>query len=319
MGINSITSTNSMSVMQMTPTDLKDQKSKSIQNEITDVQQQMQKLSSESDLSENEKANERKKLQKEISGLNTELEQHQEELLRSQKRERLLAELRENEKSGKKDATEEELQSEEMSANAAGPKDLSSDKKQSAQPGTVVTQTIDGVVVLKEDASQGKGSDVDTENKETDEPRKETADETETKDADKDMTADSRPSGKEIHAMVSADASLQQAYRLGTIISRTSDGIAFLKEEIKEAEERGSDTEKKQAELKKMERQEQLAMAFQFSILGEANNTMKAAAEIDASAKDSSQTAAENNAYFNALNLSQEEQTSPQRFFVSFG
>ena len=77
--------------MQMTSADLKDHKSKNIQNEITEVQQQIQNLSSTEELSANEKADERKKLQKEKSSLDNELKQHQEELLRSQKREAMLA------------------------------------------------------------------------------------------------------------------------------------------------------------------------------------------------------------------------------------
>ena len=72
MEIGSITSAKTLTVTQVTPSVLKDQKSKSIQNEITEVRQQMQKLSSKEDLSAKEKTNERKKLQKEISGLTTE-------------------------------------------------------------------------------------------------------------------------------------------------------------------------------------------------------------------------------------------------------
>ena len=65
MGISSITSTNSMSAMQMAAPNLKDQKSKNIQSDITNAQQQMKKLSSKEDLSANEKTNERKKLRSE--------------------------------------------------------------------------------------------------------------------------------------------------------------------------------------------------------------------------------------------------------------
>ena len=75
MGIGGITSANSMSVMQMPSVDLKDHKSKNIQNEITEVQQQLQKLASTEELSANEKADERKKLQKEKSSLDNELKQ----------------------------------------------------------------------------------------------------------------------------------------------------------------------------------------------------------------------------------------------------
>lgn len=320
MGIGSITSTGSMSVMQMTTTDLKDQKSKSIQNEITDVQQQMQKLSSKEELSANEKANERKKLQKEISGLNTELKQHQEELLRSQKREQMLAELREDADPAEKEKSEDKISSNDTSPDTANSKKPSSDETQTAQPGDVITRNSDGVVILKEIVKQERNAEAGAEeNKQTDEIQEENADKVDTKTADNDTAADSRPSGKEIHALVSADTSLQQAGRLGTIIAKTSDGVAILKEEISQAKEQGIDTERKQAELDKMERQEKLAMAFQFSILGEANNAMKSAAEANVSAKDNSQADAETNAYFNALHLTQEEQASQQRFFVSFG
>lgn len=108
MGIGSITSTNSMSVMQMTSSDLRDQKSKNIQNDITDAQQQMQKLASKEELSADEKANEKKKLQREISNLNTKLEQHQEELVRSHKREIMLAQLLEDREPAKEDTAEDE-------------------------------------------------------------------------------------------------------------------------------------------------------------------------------------------------------------------
>ena len=93
MGIGNIAAAGSMSVIQMPLTNGKDQKSKNIQNKITDRQQQIQKLSSREELSAHEKATERKKLQKELSSLNTELKRHQEELRRSQKRERMLSGL----------------------------------------------------------------------------------------------------------------------------------------------------------------------------------------------------------------------------------
>ena len=118
MGIGSITSTGSMSVMQMTSSDLRDQKSKNIQNDITDAQQQMQKLASKEELSADEKANEKKKLQREISNLNTKLEQHQEELVRSHKREIMLAQLLEDREPAKEDTAEDEASEKEAAADA---------------------------------------------------------------------------------------------------------------------------------------------------------------------------------------------------------
>lgn len=319
MGISSITSANNMSVMPMTAVDLKDQKSKSIQNEITDVQQQMQKLSSKEELSVDEKTNERKKLQREISSLNTELKQHEEELLRSQKRERMLAELRETAAPAKENEAEGKIQPTGSSSNTTGQKNLPSDgsRHQTAQPGSVITQSDDGTVILKEILNQNTTSAIDTKNQQTDETKEEAADKEKAESSDDDAVTDTNPSGQKMHAMVRADSSLQQANRVGTIIARTGDGIAILKGEINQDKIRDADagSEGRQAELEKMEKQEQRAMAFQFSILGEANNAMKPAAETNVTAKDN----AEANAYINALNISLEEEISQPKFFVSFG
>ena len=140
MGIGSITSAKTMTVMQVAPSALKDQKSKSIQNEITEVRQQMQKLSSKEDLSANEKTNERKKLQKEISGLTTELKQHQDDLLRSQKREQMLAKLWEDKKPVKEDISETDTRSEEEASNTTDKSDQSYKEQPSAQTNSIIAQ-----------------------------------------------------------------------------------------------------------------------------------------------------------------------------------
>ena len=319
MGISSITSTNSMSAMQMAAPNLKDQKSKNIQSDITNAQQQMKKLSSKEDLSANEKTNERKKLQKEISSLNIELKQYQEELRKSQKKEVMMAELQED----TKPAPEEKMQSEAVSPDSADKKSLPADEKQTAQPGTVITQNNDGSVISKDAVSQSKNQsqihNVDTGNKPVDETKEKSVDVEEEKATDNDTDTDSNLSAQKMQAMVSADSSLQQASNLGTIVAKTRNGIAILKGEINQDENRGVDTERKQAELEKMEKQEQRAMTYQFSILGEANNTMKAATETNASVKNSVPDKAENTLYISGLNMPQDEQELQQRFFVSFG
>ena len=302
MGISRIT-TGSMSAIQTPAAGLKDHKSKSIQSKITETQQQLQRLSSEEELSVSEKANARKELQRELSGLNTELERHQKELLRSQRREQMLAKLQEEREPVKEEAAEEEARP--------------SDKQQAAQPGSVIARNGDGTVILKEVQAQEDDRGTDPAEKPVDEARQEVSDKTASEDEDKAVAADLRPSGAEVHAMVSADASLQQARRLGTIVARTSDGVAVLRDKVAQAEEDGMDTQRQQAELKKLERQEKLAMAFQSSLLGEAGDAMKSVTE-PAAARDKA-AAAENNAYKNALNLSQEAQESQQRFYVSFG
>lgn len=305
MGIGSVASTNSMSGIQMNTVD---SKSKKFQNEITSTQQQMQKLSSKEELSVAEKTNERQKLQKEISSLNAELKRHQEELSRSKKREAMMAELQKDRESAKEEKTEDKVQANEASADKADKKNLSANGQQADRQGTVIAQNNDGTVLLKEELNQAGKAKEDTAEEET-----------KTTDNDTDISL----SSKEIHAMVSADSSVQQAGRQGAIIAKTRDGIAILKSEMRQDEKRGVDTEKNQAEVEKMEKKEQRATAFQSSTLGEANSTMKSAAKANIGTKDTAQVNAENNGFsnpfINAMNATQEAWASQQRFFVSVG
>lgn len=321
MGIGGVTSTNSVSGMQMMTAGSTDQKSKSIQDEITTATQQMQKLSSKEDLSVSEKANERKDLKKEIASLNTELKQHQDELRRSQKREIMLAKLQEDQEPKKEDEAKDKIQSKETSSEKADEKNQSADKQQTGRQGSVILQNSDGTVILKGESNQGENRGIDTANTPNEEADKDIA-EKETKSADDDQDTDTGLSRKKVYAMVSADASVQQANGQGSVIARTRDGIAVLKGEMNQDEMRGVNTDRKQAELKKMEQQEQNAIAFQSAILGEANNTMQSAAKTPkvTGIKDNTQENAANNAYINALKVSQEEgQAAQQRLFVSVG
>lgn len=310
MKINNAASTNSMSGIQVNTVD---SKSKKFQNEITNVQQQLQKLSSKEELSVTEKANERQKLQKEISSLNTELKRHQEELSKSRKREAMMAELREDKGSAKEEKPEDKIQTKETATDKAEEKSPTADGQQTGRSETVIAKSNDGTVILKgetnwSDESEEKGI------------VKETA-----KTADNGIAADTSLSQKEIHAIVSAGSFVQQAGRQGTIIARTRDGIAVLKGEMRQNERRGIETEKNLAEIEKMEKKEQRATAFQFSILGEAGNAMKSATgDYTAGTKDKAQMNAANNgfnnAFINALNVSQKEGgASQQKFFVSLG
>lgn len=257
MGIGSIPSMNRMFGMQTTVTNasnLKDQKSKNIQNEIADVQQKMQKLSSEEELTVTEKANEKKKLQKEISGLNTELKQHQEELCRTQKREIMLAKM------------QEETKSEQETLSAQEP----AKEQQTGQPGTVIYKSSDGTVILMEEMNQPEKAGTNPEKVSTDENTEENIDEKETEPIDGDT--DTGFSYKEMQAMVSADSSLRQADRQGAVTAGTNNDIAVLEGEIKQDKRRDVNTDQKQAELKEMEKRKQRELKFQFAILGRAND-----------------------------------------------
>lgn len=257
MAIGSIPSMNSMFGMQTTVTNasnLKDQKSKNIQNEIADVQQKMQNLSSEEELTVTEKANEKKKLQKEISGLNTELKQHQEELCRTQKREIMLARM------------QEETKSEQETSSAQEP----AKEQQTGQPGTVIYKSSDGTVILMEEMNQPEKAGTNPEKVSTDENTEENIDEKETEPIDSDT--DTGFSYKEMQAMVSADSSLQQADRQGAVTAGTNNDIAVLEGEIRQDKRRDVNTDQKQAELKEMEKRKQRELKFQFAILGRAND-----------------------------------------------
>ena len=203
MGISSITSMNSMPVSQTAATGLRDQKSKSIQNEITSTQQQIRKLSSKEDLSANEKTNKQKQLQKEISGLNAELKQYQDELRKSQKREIMMAELQEDQEPAKEEKSEDQIQAvKEASQNPADKKDLpnDNDKPQTERQGAVISQNNDGVVILKDALNQDKSADTNTENKPADASQKEAIDKKEPQNEDDDTAADANLSGREIYA-----------------------------------------------------------------------------------------------------------------------
>lgn len=317
MGIGRVTSMNSMSSMQTNTAASTDPKIKNIENEIKDAKQQMQKLSSKEELSASEKADERKKLQKGISRLNTELEQHQEKLRKSQKREIMLAELQDDQKLTKEEKSEDKIQTKEKSSDKANEKNLPADKQQTVRPGTVISRNSDGVVMIKEEMNPDEKRGVDTAKNKDDDAKEKSLDEKGTKTTDSDA-ANASLSPKEIYAITSSNSSVQQANRQGTIITQTRDGIAILKGEIDQDEKRGINTDKKQTALEKMEEREQRAIAFQSAILGEANNIMKSAAETNVSGlKDGTQVNVENNAFSKAMNVLQETDPTQERFHVS--
>lgn len=300
-GIGGITSAVSMPATQITASDLKDQKSKNLQNEITDVQRQMQKLSSEEELSVTEKAVEKEKLQKEKSSLDTKLKLHQDELLKSQKREIKSAELQEDRKPAATKGSEDK-----PADDPSGEKKLPADDRRALQPGTVIAQNSDGTVILKEVLSQAANRDADTESKQSDEAKEEVVAERETKSADAETVTGANLSEKEVRTIISADASMQQASRQEALVAKTNNDIAVLQGEIRQDAYRGVDTEKKEAELKDLQEQRKREMAVQFSLMGEINNATPSEMETN-----------ERTFYVSGVNASQEDQALQQGFQVS--
>lgn len=316
-GIGSITSSNNMSITQIASSDLKDQKSKSLQNDITEIQRQMQKLSSDEELTVTEKAEEKKKLQKEKSNLSTKLKQHQDELIKSQKKEIKLAELQSERIPTKEDEKEDDKPIKETASDTADKTNLSTEDRRSLQPGTVISQNSDGTVILKEVLNQAAADEAKTQNEQTEEIKEDAAAEKEKKAADADMAADAALSEQEVQSMVSADSSMQQAERQGTLVTKTTDDIAVLKGEIKQDGYYGTDTEGKRAALNDMQKQRTREMAFQFSLLGEADLAMQSTSETNGPAGNVAQANAERTFHASGLNTSPEEQAAQQGFQVS--
>lgn len=316
-GIGSIASSNNMSVKQVSSSDLKDQKSKSLQNDITDVQRQIQKLSSEENLTAAEKAEEKNKLQQEKSDLSTKLKLHQDELFKSHKREIKLAELKEERKPEQEKDSESKVQATEISSapDTADKKKLPADDRRNLQPGTVITQNSDGTVILKEILNQSAERDAEAKDQRAETVKEEAAAaEREKQAAEDEEAADTGLSGNEVQTIVSANTTMQQADRQGALVTGTSDDIAVLKGEIKQDAYRGTDTEQKQEELKEMQKQQKREMAFQFSMLGEANRTALSATDQEVGA---AQINAKRTFHVSGVNASAEDIALQQSFQVS--
>lgn len=329
MGIGSVTSMNSVSGMQMTITGSADSKIKSIQNEITGVEQQMQMLSSKEDLSVIEKTDERKKLKQEISGLNTELKQHEEALRKSQKREIRMAQLQEDKEPAKDEKSENRVQGNETSIGRTDEKDPQTERKD-----TVIAKNSDGTVILKGNINRDEKRGTDTEinqtagislNK-TDEKNlsddslsvaavgeaKEKDDiEEETKAINDDT--DTGLSSKEIYAFISADAYVQQSERQEAVIAKIDDDIVILKSEMNLDEKRGVNTERKESELEKLKRQR--VMASQFSVSDDARSTRKSPAKTNVFGTQKELQVNINN---NAIRSSEEESQASRQMFYNY-
>lgn len=334
MGVGNITSMNSMSGIWKTTAGSSDVKSKTIQNQITEKQQQMQKISSEKELSANEKANERKQQQKEIVNLNMELKRHQDEFLRSQKRELMMAELQDDselvskenpaanayaEETAKSVLTEKESQTTDADISSETIREkmpaatLSDTSAQQAGSGAVIFKSDDGSVILKDNLSQNEKNSVDSDKTQTDETQNERIDERETNSLDNE--ASTGLSRREIYEIVSNDASAQQTGRQETVIARIEGGIAVLKGELEQDRKRGINTDKKQAELEKLEQREERARALQISALKENDAAIKSPAKVKVSGI---QDNAENDVIVNTSKLPKTQGFASQQKFKTW-
>ncbi len=253
MGVGSISSMNGMTGMQMPVSGFTDTKSKRVQNEITEMQRQMQKLSSDEELSVDEKSDERKKLQQEISSLNTELKRYEEESLKARKRKEMLAELREYEEPAEEESADK-IQADGKEEGAAETK---------TEAAAVIFQDSDGTVLLKGGVDQAEERGVDAEKKQADETEEEDMAEEAVKPMDEEDETETGISGQEMYAMVFAEDSEKQEETQDRVIADIKGDIAVLKGEISQDKRRGVDTDQKQEELEKLQRREERARELQ--------------------------------------------------------
>ncbi|MDE7207202.1 MAG: hypothetical protein K2N90_08625, partial [Lachnospiraceae bacterium] len=196
----------------------------------------------------------------------------------------MLAELQKSGKTEEKVKLSDKIRTDETTKRLSqeGTSAVASADSTTSQAGyqeTVIFKNNDGTVILKGEINQDEKRSVDTDadKKQTDKFKEENIAERETETIEDN--ADTGLSHKEIHAIISTDASAQQTSLQGTVIAKIRDGIAVLKGEIRQDERRGVDTDKKQKELEKLEKKEEKARTFLTSVLREGNHTKRSEAK----------------------------------------
>lgn len=223
---------------------------KNIQNKISKVQRQKQGLSSEQEMSVEEKAKERQELQQELSGLNTKLRQQQAKIQKEQQKEAL-----------RRETLAEAAQAEDDNArNVPDAEKAGSTEKSKANQVETGTE-------------EEKKTNLETAEEKAVDTGAQTAEEkaADTRSPDKQDIGRRGVDGKDeepeeigislqdMRAIVKREAIREQAKRRETVISRMESGIVILKGEIRQDELRGADVEKKKDELKEREQKVQKA------------------------------------------------------------
>lgn len=200
MAVGSITGANNSAQAACSGMDMQtDSVSKNIQNQIANAQKRLQELSSNDEITLEEKMKKRQEIQQEITNLNQQLRQRRIE------------------------------QRKEQQSKAASMDDMLGKNKSTgaAKPG-----------------SKGSGM-----------------------------------SQSSMQAMISADASMKQAQVQGSVASSMEGRAGVLEAEIKTDQGRGTDTEKKEAELAQVKQKAVNAAAAQINTLASVNETMEEAAK----------------------------------------
>lgn len=274
MGVSGISAIGGTSGGQMTSVQSVDTVSKGIQDDISEVQRQKQELSSRRDIPVEEKVKKRQELQQEISSLNAKLRQHQAEV-RKEKQKEL---MKENAKTGRTDADNEEKKSAEKKVSAV--KESEAQETETKDAKSMNTKGINALGINARERSvqtqntSQKDAVVGSTTKSVEDkganPRDTGVKETENK------AVNDKPAGisaAEMKGMVAADSWVKNSKAQETVIARIEGGVAILKGEIRQDENRGADATPKRAELEKQEQKVQWASAASFSDLGLGSKT----------------------------------------------
>lgn len=313
MGVNGVNGIERVDAGQMAMAQATDSVSKSIQNQITTVQRQMQEISGKEDLPVEEKMKRRQELQKEISSLNTRLRQHEAEVRKEQQAKAAAQNMQKSSAAANSAAA--------GGATDAGATDRAAGRgtaaggatgrgtaaggaagrgatdagatDRAAGRGTAASGAAGSGAVRGTEA--GAGAEAATGN-----------------GTAEDKSVDTGMSRRGMEAMVSAGSAMEHARRQGTVVSRIEGGIGILKAEIRQDSGRGIEVERKEQELARMEERARKASEAQFSILGDAHQTMKEAAEPElAKTAERKGFVAEGkgaaNTFFSTTNLSKEK------------
>lgn len=288
MGVSGISAIGGASGGQMTSAQSVDTVSKSIQDDISEVQRQKQELSSRKDIPVEEKVKKRQELQQEISSLNAKLRQHQAEV-RKEKQKEL---MKENAQTGRTDAGNEEKKPADKKVSAA----KESEARETETKDTMSMNTK-GINALGRDAASrdARTKAVQTQNtSQKDAVVGSTTKSVEDKGANpkntgvkenEDKAVDDKAAGisaTEMKGMVAADSYVKNSKVQETVIARIEGGVAILKGEIRQDENRGADAAPKRAELEKQEQKVQWASAASFSDLGLGSKTEKGSTQAKA-------------------------------------
>lgn len=277
MGVSGISAIGGASGVQMTSTQSVDTVSKGIQDDISEVQRQKQELSSRKDIPVEEKVKKRQELQQEISSLNAKLRQHQAEV-RKEKQKEL---MKENAKTGRTDADNEEKKSAEKKVSAVKESEAQETETKDTKSMNAQTKSVQAQNTSQKEtkAESTTGSTTKSVEEKDVNPRDTGVKETENK------AVNDKPAGisaAEMKGMVAADSWVKNSKAQETVIARIEGGVAILKGEIRQDENRGADAAPKRAELAKQEQKVQWASAASFSDLGLGSKTEKGSTQAKA-------------------------------------